>query len=542
MLSIQRVRNGGRSTHCSTYLFISTKINVLFTHLDFFLFFSTFSFSVHFLHIQHLASSLLPSPPFCFGSLVQILPVKQSYHPISFDSSSASNLVHSSSPHSASWVRVFNNFTHDLIPVITPHLHQDKHQLAMAIKTLVTGLVAAMAILSMDPVIAQSTSGAGGSSSQPVSSGGPTSSSSPASSGPPASSSPPASSTPPMPTVQPPSSSQPASSAPGSSNPSAPVPTSTSSGSSSSSGSPGQPTSGMPTQPPSSTSSSSPTTVTGPNTTLKGGPAIPTYPSNLPVGFPLGCWLEGSTRRALQDAWFEDDNMTPLMCSQLCGNYTLFGLEYGGQCTCGNNIIPGRAFPVADSSCTIPCAGNSSLSCGGSGAFYIYQQLPPPPPPPSGLFSNVSFTPGGCLAEPPNGARALNAYVLADPSMTPAFCAEICGLSNYLYYGVEYGNECWCDNSITSGAAFVDPSKCNLSCAGDATQSCGGTLTMNLWNGTYSTNMTGSAASQKVLRPGLDGSRLGVNMPLEDRFYRPEPRLMSLVRPVPAPVKDCQGH
>lgn len=406
-----------------------------------------------------------------------------------------------------------------------------------------------MAILGMHSTMAQSTTASGG-STPPAPSPSPPGSQSPSGSQPgpsplPASSTSSSSTTsssfsPPS-LSSPTSSSSSSSSATSSSSSSQPIPSAprcsklldSSPGTSSSS--PGQPTSGNPTQPPSGTSTMSSTT------TIRDAPLASTFADNISVGFPLGCWLEGSAPgKALEAAFFEQDtSMTPAVCSQLCSNYTLFGLEYGTQCMCGNTITPGHAFPITNTRCQIPCSGNSSLACGGQSTIYIYQQLPPPPSPPSGLFSNISYTPGGCLAEAPNGARALDAFVVVDPAMTPALCAGICGMSNYRYFGVEYGDECWCDNSIAPGAVLLsNSSQCNFPCPGDSKQTCGGLLSLNLWNGT-DVDMAAYGESQEVLTPGLDRSQFGENMPVENRFYNPEPRLLSLVRPVPQPMREC---
>lgn len=267
-------------------------------------------------------------------------------------------------------------------------------------------------------------------------------------------------------------------------------------------------------------------------TTISVAPPEPTYTGQMPAGFPLGCWLDGSyPGRALQAALFVDDSMTPTVCSQLCSNYALFGLEYGSECECGDSITPGSAFPVNDTRCQMPCSGDPSLTCGGSKTVFIYQSLPAPPAPPAGLFSNISYTPSGCVAEPSSGARALDGLVWSDDFMTPVFCAGICGMSNFMYFGVEYGRECWCGNSVAPEATLLsDSSQCNYPCAGDSTQVCGGWYTLNLYNGTrINTAASASGELQEALKAGLDGSRLGANMPVEDRFYRPEPRLTSLV-------------
>lgn len=216
-------------------------------------------------------------------------------------------------------------------------------------------------------------------------------------------------------------------------------------------------------------------------------PAIPKVLATIPDGFSLGCWLESSTPdRALNGAFFEQHtSMTPSVCSQLCSEYTFYGLQYGSQCMCGNNIQPGRAFPIPSSRCEVPCTGDSNQSCGGSGTIDLYQTLSPPAPFPYGHLKKISYTSVGCYAEPTTGGRALDGFVLADVNMTLAFCAQICGMSNYQYFGVEYGNECWCAHSISPAATPTNTSSCDSPCAGDSSETCGGLLTISVWNGTY---------------------------------------------------------
>lgn len=78
----------------------------------------------------------------------------------------------------------------------------------------------------------------------------------------------------------------------------------------------------------------SPVTITATVTvTVAAQPTFGPPPGcNLPLGFPLGCWLENGAGRVLPEAWFDDEyNMTMEMCAGLCQNYTLFGVEYGSQ-------------------------------------------------------------------------------------------------------------------------------------------------------------------------------------------------------------------
>lgn len=205
-------------------------------------------------------------------------------------------------------------------------------------------------------------------------------------------------------------------------------------------------------------------------------------PSPFPPALPLGCYNEGPNGRALPDFFFEDDVlMTIDKCVGLCPNYTFLGLEYGTQCWCSNSIQNG-AFPVDNGQCDTVCAGNAQQICGSDDTLSIF--LPPPPPPPRPA-NNITYSAAGCYAEPGDGSRTLNKSRTAAPDMTPESCFNICGTSNYLYAGLEYGDECWCGDGVSSAATLVDPSRCNVNCTGDATRTCGGREVLYLYNGTY---------------------------------------------------------
>lgn len=98
----------------------------------------------------------------------------------------------------------------------------------------------------------------------------------------------------------------------------------------------------------------------------------------------------------------------------------------------------------------------------------------------------------GCYVEG-SGGRALKNLILADDTLTVESCAAAC--TNYAFWGVEYGRECWCDDVIES-TAFVspDPSVCDMACKGDATETCGGSSTINIY-GTAPADSTPPAES-----------------------------------------------
>lgn len=53
-----------------------------------------------------------------------------------------------------------------------------------------------------------------------------------------------------------------------------------------------------------------------------------------------------------------------------------------------------------------------------------------------------------------------------------AYCSSFC--SGYPYFGVEYGNECYCSWVLPITFETRPDSDCNMACAGTSTQSCGG--------------------------------------------------------------------
>ncbi|XP_054772967.2 uncharacterized protein LOC129281003, partial [Lytechinus pictus] len=69
--------------------------------------------------------------------------------------------------------------------------------------------------------------------------------------------------------------------------------------------------------------------------------------------------------------------------------------------------------------------------------------------------------------------------LLSEPDMTISYCIQYCNASstfNYVYAGVEHGNECYCGeegDNYTKHEVASD-SSCQTACQGDDTESCGG--------------------------------------------------------------------
>ncbi|KAL0934763.1 uncharacterized protein CTRU02_209354 [Colletotrichum truncatum] len=95
---------------------------------------------------------------------------------------------------------------------------------------------------------------------------------------------------------------------------------------------------------------------------------------------------------------------------------------------------------------------------------------------------DLAYTPLGCFTDLANGQRAINDKNAATNDMTVESCAAFC--SNYAFFGLEYGRECYCGNSRDSGSTEADANDCSFSCAGDPSgvQRCGAGNRLNLYS------------------------------------------------------------
>ena len=258
----------------------------------------------------------------------------------------------------------------------------------------------------------------------------------------------------------------------------------------------------------------------------------------------LGCYSEGTNGRALSGLAnpIAGTAVTVPACAAACSAYTYFGVEYSGECYCGNIINAGSALVLgntpAQTQCDMTCSGNTTTYCGGPNRLNMYQKLASASSsvstvlsstvassgtPTTGVSSVLSTTTAsptptgpitvhtvkgwsylGCYTEATN-TRALSG--LENPyngvNNTVEACAIAC--AGFSYFGVEYGAECYCGNSFNAGSVVAtggsDPTQngCNMVCNGNANELCGGGNRLNAYqvNGTAatSTSVTTSTAA-----------------------------------------------
>ncbi|KIW47070.1 uncharacterized protein PV06_02678 [Exophiala oligosperma] len=238
------------------------------------------------------------------------------------------------------------------------------------------------------------------------------------------------------------------------------------------------------------------TTYTGP--TLKGLPVA--GQSKLPLrdgstATYQGCYTEGVGARALPGSSYSNSTgMSLENCAAFCtkGNYALFGTEYAQECYCGNSISTSQ---VLQNNCSAICTGDNTEFCGGNSRLSVWalsNYVPPPTssggsssptssPSPSPRATGITYL--NCVSETsPN--RALNASYTSGGSMTVDQCAFTAQALNLAYFGLEYASQCVAGNVLNAASTALDPSKCGMKCAGNATQTCGGSNAISLYNNT----------------------------------------------------------
>jgi hypothetical protein len=90
----------------------------------------------------------------------------------------------------------------------------------------------------------------------------------------------------------------------------------------------------------------------------------------------IGCGKDNAGSRTLSGAQTSGNSMTVGKCVDFCKSksMTYAGLEYSGECYCGNKVAVDRA-PAQGSvgNCLMKCSGNSNQVCGGAAAISLYQ-------------------------------------------------------------------------------------------------------------------------------------------------------------------------
>ncbi|OBT59620.1 hypothetical protein VE04_00148 [Pseudogymnoascus sp. 24MN13] len=183
----------------------------------------------------------------------------------------------------------------------------------------------------------------------------------------------------------------------------------------------------------------------------------------------LGCYADpiGLPSRVLTfNSQINEGAQTPESCRAIClaAGLKYAGLEYSFECWCGD-VLHNVSPPVIDASkCTFPCSGDSSKTCGGQEYLDLWDYS----------------TSGRTLKTSVEGG---------DANQSHETCTAACIALGFRFAGTEYGQECWCADSLAStGVPAPDGNEqCDMPCAGNPSQKCGGKDRINLYDCQYPT-------------------------------------------------------
>ena len=237
----------------------------------------------------------------------------------------------------------------------------------------------------------------------------------------------------------------------------------------------------------------------------------------------LGCYNDSVGARVLQNEGIVQggpSNMTVENCETAClaEGYSLAGVEYSAECYCDNKLYNGGATATDGyAQCTMTCNGNSTEKCGGPNRLNIYQYISPSTstvafstPTTTTAVSRITTSGGvgssilstsitsatpiatelptgwtyqGCFVDNINGLRSMLIQESDNPTMTIESCVAECISLGYTVAGMEYSDQCFCDNYVRNNASLASSdSQCGMTCAGKTSEICGGPNLLSVYS------------------------------------------------------------
>lgn len=207
--------------------------------------------------------------------------------------------------------------------------------------------------------------------------------------------------------------------------------------------------------------------------------------TNLPSGWAYqGCYSDSVSHRVLSGASYASGtSMTDEGCMTYCAGagFPVAGVEYSQECYCDYEL-DASASKEAETDCNMPCSGNSSELCGGSNRLNVYQlstsTKPSPEPIPTGWSALGCFTDNVSMRTLSQGQAVAGGYT----NMSVANCISACQSAGYGLAGLEYSQECFCDNKLQNeGVCASDQTTCNMRCKGNSAGTCGGPNRLSMY-------------------------------------------------------------
>ncbi|KAI0471086.1 heme peroxidase [Xylariaceae sp. FL0804] len=137
-------------------------------------------------------------------------------------------------------------------------------------------------------------------------------------------------------------------------------------------------------------------------------------------------------------------------------------------------------------SSTVPPASSTTSSTKTTTAGSTASSSTAPAPTLQHIQTIGGYTLVGCQTETTSwvGRRALDGAAFAYDGMTLESCMKNC--TGYVYWGTEYGRECYCGNTLQPSSNATSRSECGMPCSGNAYEYCGNGDRLELYSTTLS--------------------------------------------------------
>jgi hypothetical protein len=126
------------------------------------------------------------------------------------------------------------------------------------------------------------------------------------------------------------------------------------------------------------------------------------------------------------------------------------------------------------------CAGDATQPCGGPWLLTVYStgavQIAAPP---VVVKSVGNWTSIGCWTDSADSRALAAAIPPLGVNNTVEACAVAC--TGHNFFGVEYGDECYCGDAVGKTSLLADAADCSMTCAGNATEFCGAGNRLNVY-------------------------------------------------------------
>ncbi|CAK5270562.1 unnamed protein product [Mycena citricolor] len=221
----------------------------------------------------------------------------------------------------------------------------------------------------------------------------------------------------------------------------------------------------------------------------------PSVPTGLSGNWSsLGCYTDNQAggRTLLGASFTNTTGMTVQRCIAFCDGQSFIyaGVEYGQECYCDNHFENGGTNTTL-SDCNMACTGNATETCGAGNRLNVFTNGKTPPPPPSIPAQVGNWTSLGCWSDNVDNVRSLPNGIAVPGNFTLETCSSACFAAGYPFSGAEYAAQCYCGTSIYVNASKISTASCNMLCAGDGQQFCGGPNALSMYNYTGIDRPTG---------------------------------------------------